>query len=334
MKPAANRKPKKAPGNLKKSEQGQGLRSADNLSVVHADWPTTIETIWPIRNIAMKNATVYEKKVKKLLGKLPKRAALSVPTDDPLAVIVMAVLQADTTRDSAKAVFDEIQKEFVDFNDLRVAPVKDISDCMDRDFPLSRQKADSIARSLDTIFDKTGSFSMEHLHKMPKRELRKYLQDIGLDHYAAALVLMTIFGGHAIPVDENLVYVLKAEDYLPADATIDEVQGFLERIIPQKEGPAAHEFFRDYVEKNAKLVAQKHKEDAARQAAAPAPVKPPRQAPAQLALAADVDLAADMGDGKEEPEPPAPTAKPAKRGRPVKPSEAKKPSRPARGRRK
>ena len=63
----------------------------------------------------------------------------------------------------------------------------------------------------------------------------------------------------------KLVDILKMQDCLEPKTPIDEAQGFLERVISQKEDAAAHEFFRTLVEKNLKAIAKwrkSHPDDA------------------------------------------------------------------------
>lgn len=220
----------------------------------------------------MKNATLYEKKIRKMLSSMSRKAQPQAPQGlDAFGLLIEAILQADVPRKAAAGVIEELRAEFVDYNELRVAPVKDITDCMPREFWSAREKAEGLIRSLNAIFDRTCSMSMQHLEKMPKRELRKYLAEIGLSQYAVALVTMLIFGGHAIPVDQSLVDALEMEKLIAPRSDLADVQGFLERIIAQKDDYAAHEFFRDFVEKNYKALAKKRKESAA--ARPPAAVK-------------------------------------------------------------
>lgn len=216
----------------------------------------------------MKNATLYEKKAKKLLSNLPK-VKTPAPPQDPFACLIQSILEADVPRKAAAAVLATLQKEFVDYNEIRVAPIKDLADCMGRDFVGARDKAESIVKSLNGIFDRNSTFSMAYMDKMPKRDLRRHLGELGLGHYASAMVLLQMFGGHAIPVDRSLQWCLEADDFVNPGSDIPDIQGFLERIIAQKDDFAAHDFFRDYVDKNSKMLAKRRKEEAAAPSAPP-----------------------------------------------------------------
>lgn len=265
----------------------------------------------------MKNATVYEKKIRKLLASMPRKAAPPPPAGlDAFTLLLEGILQADVPRKSAAAVLAELHQEFVDYNELRVAPPKDITDCMGRDFWGAREKADSIVRSLNTIFDRTSSLSMQYMEKMPKRDLRKHLGEVGLWPYPGALLTMAVFGGHAIPVDQALVDALEIEGLVYPGSGVADVQGFLERVISQKDDYAAHEFFRDFVEKNYKAVLKKLKEHPP--VFMPAPPKPPEIAkpirPGDIPAAVEADEGQEAGAAVQPRSP--------RSGKPVKPGKA------------
>jgi len=286
----------------------------------------------------MKNATVYEKKIKKLLTGVSRKAAPPPPGEsEAVKFLLEAILQADATRKSAQSVVSAFDREFVDYNELRVAPAKDIVDAMGRDFPGAREKADSIVRVLNAIFDRNSELSMKHMEKMPKRDLRKHLQEIGLSPYAAALVTMTVFGGHAVPIDLSLLLALEANGLIYPESDLADVQGFLERIISQKDNFSTHEFFRDFVDKNAKSIAKRLKEYSAQiaqtaqvvEAAAPQPQMP------MVADTEGLDEPADEGADEAdvvEPVAKGPAARPARPK--IAPKGGAKPARPAKGRKK
>ncbi len=206
----------------------------------------------------MKNATKYQKKIKKFLSGLRKSVTPPPVDQDPFAVMVKAILAADAPKQAAKA-FDTLEKEYVDLNELRVSPVKEIADTLGRDFPHARRKAEEITSVMNAIFTSRNNLKLDYVEKMPKRDLRRHLHELGLTPFAAAVMMMQIFGGHAIPVDQGLVDCLEMDEYIDPGSTIEDVQAFLERIILQKQAHAAHEFFREYVAKNDKMLTKKRK---------------------------------------------------------------------------
>jgi len=230
----------------------------------------------------MKNATTYERKVKKLLAGI-NRSAQIVPRADWMEALLQGILQADAPRKQADKALEEILAEFVDVNELRVAPQKEITDCMGKAFPHAREKALRMTSVLNGIFDHSNTLSLEYIHELPKREIRRHLRELGLDAYASGYLLLVSFGGHAVPVDQLLVDCLAADELIHPGSDIADVQGFLERVVPQKDGVAVHEFLRTYAEKRARTLPRRPEPPPAPAwppAPAPAPAVPAGQAPA------------------------------------------------------
>ncbi len=205
----------------------------------------------------MKNATDYEKKVKKLLGKLPK-AKEPEPFENNIALLVHAVLEADASAAQARKALKAIEEEYVDFNELRVSPVKEITEAIGRDYPFARDRAETILKVLANLYEHNFAMNLDYLSEMSKRELRRHLTELGLDTYAEAVLSLQIFGAHAIPVDQSLVDCLKIEELIYEESDRQDVQGFLERFIAQKNAQAAHQFFRKFVSEHSKTLDEIH----------------------------------------------------------------------------
>jgi hypothetical protein len=84
------------------------------------------------------------------------------------------------------------------------------------------------------------------------------------------------FGSHAVPLDMALLDALKMKDAVHGDSQIEDAQGFLERAIGAKDAPAAHEFFRNLVEKEAKAIAAWRKANPGLVSKPPEIVPPPK----------------------------------------------------------
>ena len=211
----------------------------------------------------MKNARTYEKKIRKLLGQLRrKRVAEAAPRQDPVRVMLEAVLTEDAPAKQAVQANARLDEEFVDINELRVAPVREIADCIGRDHPGARDKAGTLSTVLNTIFRSRNELSMGYMDEMAKRDLRRHLQELGLSQYAAAYLTLHAFGGHAVAVDRSLAECLAMDGYIAPDSDLADVRGFLERIIPARDALAAHELLRAYVASSADALAEKHRAEA------------------------------------------------------------------------
>ena len=220
----------------------------------------------------MKNSEFYAKKVKRLVSRSGVRVAESDQLD-PITLLVRSVFEENATaRQAAKAVA-ALTEEFVDFNELRVSPIKDIVECVGRDFPGARSKAVSVTTALNRIFDRVNALDLEYLAKKPKREIRKSLrQDLGLSPYAESCLTLFAFGGHAVPVDNLLLEALKLEGCIHPDSDEPDLQGFLERIVHSSDAKKAHWALRAYAARRAGRVGRlwARRERAARAAEAKA----------------------------------------------------------------
>lgn len=264
----------------------------------------------------MKNASIYEKKVKKLLSSLGKHPAVKPIGGDPISVLIQSMLAADATHKQVAAAMATLEREFVDHNELRVSPPKEIVERL-KDFPGTREKAEMVVKVLNAVFDKTGTMTMTYMDKMTKRDLRKHLGEIGMTPFAAAFLMLNVFDAHGMPVDRSLMYVLEAQECIEPGSDIEDVQGFLERVIPQKDALGIHELFRRLVEKNSKMIAKRMLADR------PAVVEP---APQREEIAEELPGAVSA---PKTPAHPAKATKPAKAVETDKAAKVKPSPRPA-----
>lgn len=211
----------------------------------------------------MRNATSYAKKVKKLLGKLPGASAQPDEEADPIRILVHSVLEADASDKDADRAVAALEEEFLDFNELRASPSRDIVECLGEHLPGAREKSEVVVKVLNGLFRRVHDVSVEYMRDMTKRDLRRHLNELGMEAYASARVVATVFDGHAIPVDQTLVECLEMDGYIYPGSDVADVQGFLERIITHKDALAAHEALRAFVARSGKALAKKRKAERA-----------------------------------------------------------------------
>jgi endonuclease III len=235
----------------------------------------------------MKNSRKYQKKIRKLLSAMENSAAAPPVDPDPFEVMIEAIVAADASAKQTEKGLAGLAAEFVDFNELRVAPVKEVADALGKGHPRAKEKAREIVTILNGIFSRRNTLSLEYAEKMTKRDLRRHLAELGLSPYASACLTMKVFHGHAIPVDETLVECLEMDRRVEPGSSIEDVQSFLERMILQKDGLAAHECFRNYVAKSARALARKRKADAEAKAKAEAEAKAKAEAEAKAKAEAE-----------------------------------------------
>jgi len=208
----------------------------------------------------MKQARTYETKVRKLLRRLPTvRPQRQADDADPVYVMIEAILQADSTPAQAARAMRSIQNEYVDFNELRVSPLKDVIDCVGADYPDVRRKSEELLAALGGVYAKSSTISLGYLADKTKREQRRLLSELGLREYAVGSVLLLGLDRHAVPVDRDLADCLEMDGYVHPGSDVSDIQSFLERIVLRSKALAVHEFFRAFVQKHGKVLATKRK---------------------------------------------------------------------------
>ena len=212
--------------------------------------------------MAIKNAKACQNRLRKLLSQAPRARAEPAEGRDSSTILIESILEADASPKDAARAREALLEHFLELNELRVATPREVADCWPRDFPGASEKAESLLRVLNAVFDRTYQMGLEHLQKLPKRDIRKNLSALGLSPFAAARILWCFFRVPAVPVDSSLLETLELQGVAPAGATVEEVQDLLERMVPPRAAGSVHRFLRSYVEKHSKALAAKRKKDA------------------------------------------------------------------------
>jgi len=182
----------------------------------------------------MKRGSMYAKRIKRLYQDLLKKHGKPEPVEptDPIEQMLTGILSIDTTIGKGQAAFRKLMADMVDLNELRVTPALEMAQMMGSSMPMALDKARRIVDALNAVRKRQDSLDLTFLRQRGRREAREYLETLdGLVPSVAALVVLFSLGGHAIPVDNLALYVLRKEDLVHPDADIPTVQAFLERHI-------------------------------------------------------------------------------------------------------
>ena len=189
----------------------------------------------------MTRASEYAAKVKRLLNRLRRehgKPPVVEPTD-PLEQILTAILARNATDAGARKAYALLREATVDLNDLRVTRAADICEIIGTKSPDAVARAYAIRDALKEVFDRENSLSLDFLRDRGRREARQYLESMkGVDAFAAASVMLFSLGGHAIPLDDAMLEVLRAEEVVHPAADLAAVRAFLERHISAADAPA------------------------------------------------------------------------------------------------
>ncbi len=204
----------------------------------------------------MKNSTTYAKKLRKLLTGL-KKGTQPLSDDQaarpPLELLVLSALRENASLEDALKAMKSFSGEFVDFNELRVAPTKDVVELLPGGMIGPRERALAVTRGLHGLFDQGNRLDFEHVEGMGKRELRTHLREsMGLSSFSEAYLMLYLFDTHAVPTDARLAQRLRDEGLVDAGATDDEVRSLLQRVVTAKNGAVAFELLAAYAASPAK----------------------------------------------------------------------------------
>jgi endonuclease III len=201
----------------------------------------------------MKNSKKYSEQVDKLHRKLKRKYKKppEVSYEDPVEALVYAIISEERTISESKKIMKKIQKEFVDFNDLRVALREEIVEILDGDIQQARNTALFLSKSLGSVFKENNMTSLIDLVDMGKRDARGMLDDIdSVSDFVVEYVFLTGLDGHAIPITDAMVRYLRHKELVHPDADRKDIEGFLSRVISADDAYEFYYFLRTESEKN------------------------------------------------------------------------------------
>ena len=191
----------------------------------------------------MKDSKEYSKKIQKLYRSLKRKPGRHTPVefDEPVDALVCAVIGENLTETQAQAAVKKIKDYFIDWNDLRVATVEEVSEVLGQDMPAARNIAATLVGALNAVFEKHNMLSLQSLRKLGKRPAKLLLEKLnGATPFIVDYCMLTSMQGHAIPLTPKMIEYLKASQLINAEAAYEEIEGFLCRLISIKN---AYEFY-------------------------------------------------------------------------------------------
>jgi hypothetical protein len=188
----------------------------------------------------MKNSKKYSPKVKDLFRSLKQRYSgfEQFKCDDPIETVVMACINEYLPYEDCLKAMKKIKGHFVDFNDLRVARKEEVVEQLGGkiDDKTSREIAASLNKKLNAIFSTYDCLNIDELFELGKRDARKQMEKMwGGEFFVSSFCLLTIFDGHAVPVNSKMFAYLREQKLVNPKADENEICGFLERLISAKD---------------------------------------------------------------------------------------------------
>ncbi len=193
----------------------------------------------------MKNSSEYSKKLRRLYGSLKRKYPKVQPVthDDPVEAIVYSIVSENLTARAAQTAMKRLAENFIDFNDLRVSRSEEIIEALvGENTPEAKQIASSLTKVLAAIFNRYNTLSLEALKKTGKRPAKQTLEQMdGTSRFVVDYSVLTALHGHAIPLTGKMLEYLRDNELVHPDADEQEIEGFLTRQIPARNG---YEFYR------------------------------------------------------------------------------------------
>ena len=190
----------------------------------------------------MKNATKHAEELRSLMKRLlkehkpePKQA------QEPLKALVRAAMSFDMPDAKADEAMRLIDREFVDLNELRVATDLEIQELLGVRYPAIEKRVAMITQSLNNIFEREHTLSLDRLKTISKRDARQFLRELPEIHpFVEAYVMLFAFDGHAFPVDDEVLGFFREQAVVEDESGLEEAQRFVEHHLKAEE---CHDLF-------------------------------------------------------------------------------------------
>ncbi len=156
-----------------------------------------------------------------------------------LEEVLYAIVRDGATPEAADAAWQSLKGGFHDLNEVRVSSVTEVADAV-RAVPQAGIKGERVVEFLQKVFEELYSFDLGDIAKKGVKQAAKQLARYkgGVNDFVVAWVTQRALGGHAIPLDEPTIRVLKRLGVLDEDLDdLEAARATLEHFIPKAKGP-------------------------------------------------------------------------------------------------
>jgi len=175
------------------------------------------------------------RRLRPLLAKHYSLPAPPDPKESYLERVVMAVLWQDTPMGRARAAFEALAAEFVDWNDLRVSVASDVGAVMES-CGVSGGKAAVLKRILGKGVEDLYSLEFERLCEKSREQFKAWFIGVeGIPHSTAAFILYNVYDYDRVLVDSEIARVVQRLGLVSELATEEEIEAALAEVVPARE---------------------------------------------------------------------------------------------------
>jgi endonuclease III len=185
----------------------------------------------------MKNSAKYAEGLKQLHKRL-LRDGKPEPRQpiEPLDALVRAAMTYDVSDNRAEDAAKAIGREFVDLNELRVATDLEIQEMLGVRYPAIEERVAMITQSLNSIFEREQTMSLDRLKTISKRDARQFLRELpGMQPFVEAFIMLMAFEGNAFPIDQEMLAYLREQEVFDEETSIQDAQKFVENHVKGEE---------------------------------------------------------------------------------------------------
>ena len=193
----------------------------------------------------MKNESSYGKKFELLLKKIRQRHRVELPELSPVDQLIVGFLEWNATARLAAKAHEQLMAELVDNNDLRVSLPQELLALIGSKYPQGDERVSRLREVLNAVYVREHAMSLDSLAGKPKKQVRAYVDGLpGITQYVGAQLMLLGFGVHAMPVDDHIAELLRAEEAVDPAASVGEVAQFLERRVKAGDAAEVHRLLR------------------------------------------------------------------------------------------
>jgi endonuclease-3 len=165
-----------------------------------------------------------------------KRAA--EPAHRPvLEQFLYAICREGVTRELADRAYRNLREQYFDWNEVRVSSPRELAESMDC-LTDAENRGQRVIDFLQEVFETTFSFDLESLQKKGLKQAAKQLGRYqAASDFIVASVIQSSLGGHAIPLDNAALRVLRRLGIIENETEdLEALRASLEHQIPKAKG--------------------------------------------------------------------------------------------------
>jgi endonuclease III len=157
--------------------------------------------------------------------------------DDFIEGLVYQILELATPERSAREALKRIKDEYVDWNDMRVATVREIQDILGPRYPRCREKAEDLSSLLADLYTAFRRMDLHEMVRTPEgiETLRALPETTLIREDMVERALLEICHVHTFPCDEEQFRLLKFLGGAPKNANLETFREKIEEALDDEQ---------------------------------------------------------------------------------------------------